>query len=163
MTRLLPFPLVTLGLLILWLLLNESVSPGAILLGSVLALVGGGALWLLAPPAGRPRRVLAIARLLWDVLIEIIRSNNAVATLILRGPRSQAGRSGFVLIPLAMRSPYGLAALACILTATPGTVWVDYDAEDGTMLLHVLDLIDEEQWMRIVKDNWERRLMEIFE
>ena len=27
---------------------------------------------------------------------------------------------------------------------TPGTVWVDYDAAKGTMLLHVLDLIDED-------------------
>jgi multicomponent K+:H+ antiporter subunit E len=31
------------------------------------------------------------------------------------------------------------------------------------MLLHVLDLIDEDAWVRIVKDRWERRLMDIFE
>jgi multicomponent K+:H+ antiporter subunit E len=62
-----------------------------------------------------------------------------------------------------MRDPYGLAALACILTATPGTVWVDYESTEGVMLLHVLDLIDEEDWIRIVKGKWEARLMEIFE
>ncbi len=66
-------------------------------------------------------------------------------------------------IPLDMRSPHGLSALACILTATPGTVWVDYDAKGGVMLLHVLDLVDEETWVRTIKDKWERRLMEIFE
>ena len=60
----------------------------------------------------------------------------------------RARRAGFVRIPLDMRAPYGLAALACILTATPGTVWVDYDAAEGTMLLHVLDLTDEEEWVR---------------
>lgn len=163
MTRLLPFPLISLGLLALWLLLTESTSPGALLLGTALAIVGGGALSLLSPPKGKPRRLRAIPGLLREILFEIIRSNNAVATLILRGPRVQAGRSGFVLIPLDMRSPYGLSALACILTATPGTVWVDYDADEGTMLLHVLDLIDEQEWVRIVKDRWERRLMEIFE
>jgi len=62
-----------------------------------------------------------------------------------------------------MRSPHGLSALACIVTATPGTVWADYDAQSGTMLLHVLDLVDEEAWVRTIKDKWERRLMEIFE
>jgi multicomponent K+:H+ antiporter subunit E len=62
-----------------------------------------------------------------------------------------------------MRDPYGLAALACIITATPGTVWVEYDSAQGTMLLHVLDLVDEEEWVRIIKDRYERRLMEIFE
>ena len=60
-------------------------------------------------------------------------------------------------------APYGLAALACIITATPGTLWVEYDSADNTMLLHVLDLIDEEEWVRIIKDRYETRLMEIFE
>ena len=62
-----------------------------------------------------------------------------------------------------MRDPYGLAALACIITATPGTLWVKYNSADNTMLLHVLDLIDEEEWVRIIKGRYEKRLMEIFE
>ena len=33
----------------------------------------------------------------------------------------------------------------------------------GTLLLHVLDLVDEEQWSRLIKDRYERLLMEIFE
>jgi multicomponent K+:H+ antiporter subunit E len=104
-----------------------------------------------------------VPRLLLDVLAEVLRSNNAVARIILRPAGGDAPRSGFVRVPLEMRSPAGLAALACILTATPGTVWVDHDVEEGTMLLHVLDLIDEEEWVRIVKQRWEKRLMEIFE
>jgi multicomponent K+:H+ antiporter subunit E len=56
-----------------------------------------------------------------------------------------------------------LAALACIITATPGTLWVEYDSADNTMLLHVLDLIDDEEWVRIIKGRYEKRLMEIFE
>lgn len=31
------------------------------------------------------------------------------------------------------------------------------------MLLHVLDLIDEDEWRRIIKERYEKRLMEIFE
>lgn len=163
MTRWLPYPLVTLALLVLWFLLQESVSPGALLLGVVLALAGSGALAALAPPKAHLRRISSIPGLLWAVLIEVVRSNNAVARIILHPSESPTRRSGFVLIPLDMRSPYGLAALACILTATPGTVWVDYNSENGTMLLHVLDLIDEDMWVTIVKTKWERRLMEIFE
>jgi multicomponent K+:H+ antiporter subunit E len=110
-----------------------------------------------------PGRLMALAALLRDVAVEVLRSNNAVARIILQLPGARSGRSGFVVIPLDMRDPYGLAALACILTATPGTVWVDYNAARGTMLLHVLDMIDEEQWVRIVKDKWERQLMNLFE
>ena len=84
-----------------------------------------------------------------------------VARIVL-APRTRELTSGFVRVPLDMRDPYGLAALACIITATPGTVWVEYDSAKGTMLLHVLDLIDGDDWVRIIKDRYERRLMEIF-
>lgn len=163
MSGLLRHPLLTLSLLAAWLLLAVSLSPGSILLGGVLALVLSGAFTVLAVPKARLRRLGAVPPLLRAVLVEIIRSNIAVAWIILRRDRARKRGSGFVHIPLEMRSPYGLAALACILTATPGTVWVDYDAAESRMLLHVLDLIDEEAWVRIVKDRWERPLMEIFE
>lgn len=163
MKRWLPYPLVALSLLGLWLLLTGSLSPGALLLGGVLAIAGSGTLVALLLPTAHLRRVTTIPGLLLDILVEIVRSNNAVARIILRPGSTASRRPGFVRIPLDMRSPHGLAALACILTATPGTIWVEYDSSDGTVLLHVLDLIDDEAWVRIVKDRWERRLMEIFE
>ncbi len=163
MTGLLRHPLLTLSLLVAWLLLAVSLSPGNIVLGGLLALALSGTFTVLAIPKARFRRLGAVLRLLWTVLVEIVRSNNAVAWIILRRGRMRKHGSGFVHIPLDMCSPYGLAALACILTATPGTVWVDYDAAGNTVLLHVLDLVDEEAWVRIVKNKWERRLMEIFE
>lgn len=163
MTRWLPYPLMAAALMLLWLLLAGSLSPGAMLLGAALALAGCGALAALQTPPARLRRLLGLPALLRDILVEVVRSNNAVARIILHPAGARGRRSGFVRIPLDMRSPYGLAMLACILTATPGTVWVDYDSTDNSMLLHVLDLIDEEAWVRIVKDRWERRLMEIFE
>ena len=141
MTRWLPFPLLTASLLAMWLLLVGSASPGALLLGSLLAFLGGRALLALDPVRARLRRPRVALELAWVVLVEVVRSNNAVARIIL-GPGTRKPTSGFVRVPLDMRDPYGLAALACIITATPGTVWVEYDSADGTMLLHVLDLID---------------------
>jgi multicomponent K+:H+ antiporter subunit E len=162
MRRWLPFPLLTAALLALWLLLTGSMAPGTIVLGGALALGAGRALTALDPPKSRFRRPRAALRLALVVLAEIVRSNWAVARIILL-PDVRQRRSGFVRIPLDMRTPYGLAALACIITATPGTLWVEYDSADNTMLLHVLDLIDEEEWVRIIKDRYETRLMEIFE
>jgi multicomponent K+:H+ antiporter subunit E len=163
MTRWLPYPTMAACLLLLWLLLVGSASAGAVLLGGLLALAGCGTLLALQVPTARLRRWRVVPGLLRDIAVEVVRSNNAVARIILRPASTRTHRSGFVRIPLDMRSPYGLSALACILTATPGTLWVDYDSSDGTMLLHVLDLIDEAAWVEIVKTRWERRLMEIFE
>ena len=71
-------------------------------------------------------------------------------------------RTGFVAIPLDLREPFGLAVLSIILTATPGTLWVQYDSDTGRLLMHVLDYTDGDAWIRRVKDRYERPLMEIF-
>jgi multicomponent K+:H+ antiporter subunit E len=162
MKRWLPYPLMAAALLVMWLLLNQSAGPGTIVLGAILVL---GAVWTLTaldPPTTRFRRPGAALKLALVVLVEIVRSNNAVAWIILGNP-TRNHRSGFVRVPLDTRNPYSLALLACIITATPGTIWVEYNSTDNTMLLHVLDLIDEEQWVEIVKQRYEKRLMEIFE
>lgn len=162
MRRLVPFPMLWATLLVMWLLLNESLTPGAVLLGGILSVAGARAMVSLDPPPARFRRPRAALGLALAVFVEIVRSNNAVARIILT-PRARDRRSGFVRIPLEMRNSYGLTTLACIITATPGTLWVEYDSGSNVMLLHVLDLIDEEEWVRIIKQRYERPLMEIFE
>jgi multicomponent K+:H+ antiporter subunit E len=161
MRKWLPFSLMTASLLSIWLLLTESLTPGAVVLGLAVAFGAQRALMALAPPRIRFRHLRVAVDLAAVVLREVVRSNWAVAWIVLR-PGGTERVSGFVRIPLDMRAPYGLTALACIITATPGTLWVEYDTADNTMLLHVLDLIDEEEWVRIIKDRYERRLMEIF-
>lgn len=161
MTRLIPFPIVSASLLAFWLVLNQTLSPGHILLGSAVALIGGWALAQLQPSKARLRRPVAILRLAALVIVDILRSNIAVACIILRLGRSQR-TSGFVEIPLQLRDPYGLAALACIITSTPGTLWVDFNKATGTLTIHVLDLVDKAEWAGIIKGRYERLLLEIF-
>lgn len=161
MSRFLPFPLASISLLLLWLFFTETVSPGHLLMGGAVALVGGWTLMLLDLPKGGPVRNGAVCRLAAWVLIDIARSNIAVARIIL-GLEGRRWTSGFVEIPLDLRDPYGLAALACIITSTPGTLWVDFDPASGMLTIHVLDLVDEADWVRTIKSRYERLLLEIF-
>src|SRR6185312_4901968 len=95
------------------------------------------------------------------VVHDTVRSNLAVARVVL-GPRRRA-RAGFVAIPLELADPYGLALLACIVTSTPGTIWVDHDPMRGVLLIHVLDLVDEASWVETIKRRYERPLLEVFQ
>lgn len=162
MRRLLPFPLLSAGLLAMWLLLNQSLALGHILLGGVLAILGGATVAVLQPPKARVRRPGAIVKLFFLVLADIIRSNIAVARIIMH-PGQRRRTSGFVKIPLDMRDSYGLTVLACIITSTPGTAWVDFNPGSGMLMIHVLDLIDENTWIATIKGRYERLLLEIFE
>jgi multicomponent K+:H+ antiporter subunit E len=161
MTRVMPYPILSAFLLGMWLLLNQSLSPGHILLGCIIGVAGGLAISTLQIPSGRVRRPTAMVRLAFIVLVDIIRSNIAVAGIVLVPGR--IAQSGFMTVPLDIRNPYALAILACIITSTPGTVWVNFDTTQGKLLIHVLDLVDEATWTHLIKNRYERLLMEIFE
>lgn len=166
MRRWLPSPLLSISLLVMWLLLNQSIAPGHWLLGGALAIVAP----LLARPLqphgyARLRRPLVLARLLTMAAVEIVRSSVEVARIILLR-RPQAVNSRFIRVPLDLQSPHGLALLSCLVNSTPGTVWVDLlpaPAGGQALLLHVFDLHDEAWWVDTIKTRYERPIIEVFE
>ena len=149
-------------LLALWLLLNESVAPGDVALGAAVAGVGVLAYAGLKAPGAAARRPLSMAVLAWLVLVDIVRSNLAVARLVLN-PGLRNRTAGFLTMALEVRHPGALAVMACIITATPGTSWARYDAARNLLTIHVLDLVDERAWIAQFKERYERRLLEIFQ
>ena len=161
MKRWLPFPVLWGLLLALWLLLNRSFAAADVIFGALVALGATYGLRALQPPQVALRRPRAALELVWLVLADVVRSNIGVGTIVLhRGTLKQT--SAFVRIPLELRNPVGLAALACIITATPGTAWARYDSARSVLTMHILDVIDEETWIHMIKDRYEKRLLEIF-
>lgn len=161
MNKVFPYPLLILSLVIMWLLLT-SFSFGQLIAGTAVALIAAQGMAALNPAKPRIRRWSLLPKLIGIVLYDIIRSNIAVARLIMNeGNRRRV--SGFLSIPLELRSPMGLAVLGVIITSTPGTAWIDYNSARGTLLLHVFDLVDEEGWRTLIKQRYEQMLLEIFE
>lgn len=163
MKRWLPSPALSAGLLLTWLLLNQSLEPAHWLMGGLLGIVAP----LLARPLqphgyARIRKPLALIRLLWLSLIEIIRSCANVAQIILFR-RSEGVNSQFIRVPLDLRDPHGLALLSCLINTTPGTVWAEIIPERHELLLHIFDLQEEQWWIDTIKNNYERPIIEVFE
>lgn len=156
-------PVLTAWLIVMWLFLNQTVSAGHLVLGVVLGVVLASASRALRPMQPRFRNAHLVPVLFTVVLTDIIRSNIAVAGIVLGFVRGRQLSSGFVKIPLELEDPHGLAVLAGIVTATPGTVWVHHDAATRTLMLHVLDLREEGAWIAWIKNRYERLLLRIFE
>lgn len=159
--RWLPYPVLSALLLLIWLLFNQSLAPGTILLGALFGVALAKVFGLLQPPKARLRNYPLLGLLFVRVVLDIFRSNVAVARIVLR--RQRRMHSGFVEIPLTLTDRYGLAVLACIITSTPGTIWVSYDSATNVLLIHVLDLIDERTWIDTITRRYERLLLEIFQ
>lgn len=161
MSRVFPYPLLILSLIVMWLLLT-SFSLGQLIVGTGVALIAAQGMAMLNPAKPKIKCWRLIPKLIGIVLYDIVRSNIAVARLILdEGNHRRV--SGFLVIPLQLKSPMGLAILGVIITSTPGTAWIDYNAARRKLLLHVFDLVDEESWRTLIKERYERLLLEIFE
>ena len=145
-----------------WLLLNQSVSPGTLLMGAVLAVLVPLGTKSLRPGSVTMRKPLVAFKLWAIVMRDFVRSNIRVATLILtRRPRDIP--SGFLQVPLDMRDPHALALLAMILCLTPGTAWAEVSRDRSMLLLHVFEIVDADAMVAMIKQRYERPLMEIFE
>ena len=155
-------PLLPVFLLLLWLLLTGDLSLGNVFLGLIFAVLITVAVGSLRPLPAWPHRLHVAIGLCGRVAVDIVRSNLAVGEIIL-GATRRSPNVGFMKIPLDLSDPHGLAMLSIIITATPGTVWAGHDAQSKELTLHVLDLKDEAEWVRTVKQRYERPLMEIFE
>jgi multicomponent K+:H+ antiporter subunit E len=162
MKRWLPSPLLSAALFVMWLLLNQSLGAGHLLLGAAVGVVMP---WLMAPlrPAGGAvKKPWVVARLIVRVGGDVVRSAIDVARGVMR-PANRPVNSGFVVVPLDLRDAHALAALAIITAVVPGTVWAELAPDCSSLLLHVFDLKDPTLFIAHFKTRYELPLKEIFE
>lgn len=162
LARLIPHPLLSLTLTLVWLALVNKFTLGNLLLGGVLGLAvpyGTAAYW---PDRPTLRKPLGIAEYVVIVLWDIIVANVHVAAIILFRNRDDI-RSHWVQIPLDLTSPEAITVLAGTITLTPGTVSSTLSADSRSLLVHCLHTDDPDGVRDTIKARYERRLKEIFE
>ena len=101
MTRWLPHPVMAAALMAIWLLLNQSLAPGHLLLGALFGAALSALVGRLDLPPIRIQRPHLLVLLAGRVARDIVRSNIAVLTIILAG-RDRQITSGFVRVPLRL-------------------------------------------------------------
>ncbi len=159
--RLLPHPLLTPILAAIWLLLNNSIAPGQILLGLLLG-------WLIPlftlrfwPERIRMRHPWRLIRFIGVVLFDIVTANLIVARRILGRPQSL--RPAFIEVPLILENDLAISFLANTICLTPGTVSAQLSPDRHTLLVHALHAPDPDDVRAQIKARYEAPLKEIFE
>lgn len=160
--RLVPAPLLSAGLLGLWLALARSTSTGQLALGIALGLVVPLVTRSLRPTQVTMRRPLVAARYLLSVGRDAIASSCEVAWGVVSW-RWRKPDARFVTIPLELRDPLGLAVLSMVTTIVPGTVWSELALDRSALRLHVWDVDNDEAFVARFKQRYEAPLREIFE
>ena len=159
--RWLPRPAMSATLLLTWLLLNQSLAAGQLLLGALLGLLLPPLALRLAPtPSRRLARPLLALLLLLLLLWDIVVANLVVARQVLLQRRRL--QPAFVELPLQRDDPLVAVLLACMITLTPGTLSVRIEREQRRLLLHALHVTDTAALVADIKQRYERNLLEIF-
>ena len=161
MTRLLPHPLLSMTMLVLWLLLVNDLSAGHLLLGALLG-------WLVPlytarfwPERVHVRRPLVLLRFVAVVLYDIAVANVTVARLIL-GPAERM-RPAFLVMPLTLRSDVAISLLANTISLTPGTVSTFLSADRRCLVIHSLHTTAPDELVATIRRRYEQPLKEILE
>jgi multicomponent K+:H+ antiporter subunit E len=161
MRRLLPHPLLSTILLVIWLLLVNELSVGQLLLGSLL----GWAVPLYTarfwPEQVKVRRPLLLIRFTITVLYDILVANVAVARLILG--RQEHLQPAFLVMPLSLRSELAISLLANTISLTPGTVSTYLSADRRCLIVHSLHTTDPDELLATMHKRYEAPLKEILE
>lgn len=160
--RLVPAPLLSLALVLLWLALARKVSVGQLLLALALGLTVPFMTVGLRQMTVRVRRPLVVVRYVLTVAYDVIASNLEVAAGVVRSVK-RPPPARFVIVPLELREPIALTALAMVTTIVPGTVWSELALDRSALLLHVWSVDDEPAFIARFKARYEAPLREIFE
>lgn len=159
--RLLPHPVVSLTILALWMVLAQGLSLGDLLLGAALALfipIATNGFWPDRPRLHRPvRAVRLFARILTDIIV----ANWQVALLVL-GPIDRLAPK-FIEVPLAIDDDFVATLLGSIVSLTPGTVSIEIDRSRNLLLVHGLNVRNEDEMIANIKSRYEAPLREIFQ
>ncbi|BDW85382.1 Na+/H+ antiporter subunit E [Roseicyclus marinus] len=162
LARLVPHPLLTLSLVVVWLALVNKVTLGNVILGAGFGLVIPmltRAYWPDRPRVRNPRMIIEYTLIvLWDIVV----ANVQVAMILLFRPEARIN-SVWITVPVELTSAEAITVLAGTITMTPGTVSATLSADSAAILVHTLDTDDPDGVRDQIKTRYERRLKEIFE
>ena len=158
---LLPHPLLTLILAIVWVLLQNQVTAGMVVFGIILGIIipWMTSIWWPDTPQGFRMGLMLrySAVVIWDILV----ANVQVAWIVLTVPNAKL-KPAWIVVPLKLKQPEAITLLAGTITLTPGTVSADLSDEGHSLLVHVLHTDDADAVRDEIKSRYERRLLEIF-
>ena len=160
MRAIFPKPFQSFVLFSVWLLLNETIAAGHILLATLLAIGIPLLLKRVQVNSVAIKKPLLAMTYAIKVFGDIILANFEVAIQVL-GPTKRL-KPGFFAIPLDLKGDLPITVLASTICLTPGTVSADVSEDQKWLYVHALNLVDEEDTIRTIKDRYEKPLKEIF-
>lgn len=94
-------------------------------------------------------------------IYELVRSNLEVAWDVLT-PRDYT-EPAIVRVPINLSSDFQIALLMNLITFTPGSLSLDLSPDKKTLYVHGMFVRQKQEFVKSIKDGFERRIQKLFE
>lgn len=125
-------------------------------------LLSFGIMWLISRSNGDTRYFTLMLKVLAFIgffFKELIRANIEVAYDVIT-PRFHM-TPGIVRVPLDANTSLEITLLANLISLTPGTLSLDVSDDQKVLYVHSMYIADKEEFIRGIKDGFEKRLLAI--
>lgn len=104
------------------------------------------------------RRIVAVGVLMFLFVRELLLSSASVARTALSPDISV--RPAIIRVPLDLRTDFGIAVLANLVSLTPGTTSLHVSEDRNFLYVHCLDAPKQEAAVRSIRDTFEKWIRE---
>lgn len=119
-------------------------------------------LWVITRGSGNAAYFKLVPRVVaffFFFLYELIKANLQVAYEVMT-PKLNI-TPGIVAVPLDIKSDLEITMLANLITLTPGTLSLDVSEDKKVLYVHSMYITDREEFIRGIKNGFEKRIMQI--
>ncbi|WP_273130355.1 Na+/H+ antiporter subunit E [Bacillus weihaiensis] len=103
--------------------------------------------------------IIAVIKLLFIFLSELIKSNFAVLKVIL-SPKLTI-QPGIFALEIDLEKDWEITILSNLITLTPGTLVVEVSEDNKTLYIHAMDIGDVEQAKLDIKNTFEKAIKDV--
>lgn len=104
-------------------------------------------------------RVIAVIKLLFIFLKELVLSNVSVLKVVLK-PKLDM-RPGIFAYETVLTKDWQITILSNLITLTPGTLVVDVSDDNKTLYIHAMDIADVDEAITSIKESFEKAILEV--
>ncbi|MDQ0299791.1 multicomponent Na+:H+ antiporter subunit E [Salibacterium salarium] len=151
--------LINLLMALIWMFMNDAWTFGSFISGFAIGLVIVYFLRAFFPQRFYFLGIIAIVKLLFIFLRELMLSTFEVVGQILR-PKLNI-TPGIFAMDIELKKNWEITALSCLITLTPGTLVIDVSPDNKTLYIHAMDLPDVEKAKKDIKGSFEKAIQEV--
>jgi multicomponent Na+:H+ antiporter subunit E len=144
---------------LIWVALTGALSVVNFLFGFALSFL---IIWIISTSKTNRKYFKVIPNIVSFVfyfLYELIKANIQVAYDVITPTFYM--KPGIVCVPLDVKTDLEITLLANIISLTPGTLSLDVSNDKKVLYVHAMYINDKEEFIKDIKNGFERRLLEI--